>query len=502
MGFFPTLILLLAGEVAAQCDSTLSWCGGFSPESAPASASSHSCSGQDSCQSGLADWQVQSIVAKHNELRAKHGACPLAYSKSIEYWTTSSPGFKASCAGPALQHNAPGTYGENIAMRSGDGLATFDAAYGAHMWYCSEENCFDYGNPKYSSQTGHFSQVVWKESLEIGCGLCQRKSLSSYQIVLMCNYAAPGNMANSFAANVPPVGSPDSCDVDECLATPCADGQTCSDASASTRNDFTCTCANGVAKTGRSAQCDLSGECTAEPCGDADAECKDPDENVSGDYTCTCTKGTGNSVGSTVTCVSDECLTSPCGTGQVCADPNTSPAATSDYTCTCNSSTTSATGRPASCDLTQDGSGDGGGGSILWVIIIIVVVTVLCLISCVALWWWKTRKGKEASAESVKLDEETSEPKALEMGDSQLVVMDSQHLVVSPPAIPTASGFTTINEVEALGAVRRHPSSPQLGSRRAMSPSSFASMEDSDSPRSQPPSLGSFSPPRRKVMRV
>jgi hypothetical protein len=50
---------------------------------------------------------------------------------------------------------------------------------------------------------GHFSQVVWVESTELGVGVAKSKT---GQIFVVCNYNPPGNFVGSFAPNVPPLG--------------------------------------------------------------------------------------------------------------------------------------------------------------------------------------------------------------------------------------------------------------------------------------------------------
>jgi len=49
--------------------------------------------------------------------------------------------------------------------------------------------------------TGHFTQVVWKGSKEVGMGV------SSDGHFVVCNYSPPGNWTDNFAANVLPLGT-------------------------------------------------------------------------------------------------------------------------------------------------------------------------------------------------------------------------------------------------------------------------------------------------------
>ena len=69
------------------------------------------------------------------------------------------------------------------------------------MWY-DEVNDFDFNNPKFNHGTGHFTQMVWKKSSQLGCGLVIADSNRLYGV---CNYYPPGNTLNKFAQNVLPM---------------------------------------------------------------------------------------------------------------------------------------------------------------------------------------------------------------------------------------------------------------------------------------------------------
>lgn len=51
--------------------------------------------------------------------------------------------------------------------------------------------------------TGHFTQVVWKETKELGVGCTKARDGKIY---VVANYYPPGNYIGDFAVNVPPLG--------------------------------------------------------------------------------------------------------------------------------------------------------------------------------------------------------------------------------------------------------------------------------------------------------
>lgn len=69
---------------------------------------------------------------------------------------------------------------------------------------------YDWSSPAYSDAAGHFTQMVWVGTTQVGCAqtACPAGSLfdASYGIsnYFVCKYWPPGNIVNAgeFAANV------------------------------------------------------------------------------------------------------------------------------------------------------------------------------------------------------------------------------------------------------------------------------------------------------------
>eukprot|EP01064_Diplonema_japonicum_P000290 TRINITY_DN1020_c0_g1_i7.p2 TRINITY_DN1020_c0_g1~~TRINITY_DN1020_c0_g1_i7.p2 ORF type:complete len:282 (+),score=61.71 TRINITY_DN1020_c0_g1_i7:42-887(+) len=203
------------GATLGACSSKRDWCVNW--DAALSVTKDHRCKGANPtpCFSELAQWQVDRVVEAHNKVRAKHGACPITYSREVETWTKNSPGFVNTCTNRKLEHNSKrklnGDYlGENLWGGSGySELQDYDPVRGTGSWYCGEEGCWDYSASKSTGgTTGHFTQVVWKNSLEIGCALCHSKPGSGWtNIYFMCNYRIGGNYGGQYAANVGSLGS-------------------------------------------------------------------------------------------------------------------------------------------------------------------------------------------------------------------------------------------------------------------------------------------------------
>ncbi|EEC02687.1 conserved hypothetical protein, partial [Ixodes scapularis] len=65
-------------------------------------------------------------------------------------------------------------------------------------WY-DEIKDYNFNNGGFSGATGHFTQVVWKNSTKLGCGWARSHRNNIY---VVCNYSPPGNYMDKFKENV------------------------------------------------------------------------------------------------------------------------------------------------------------------------------------------------------------------------------------------------------------------------------------------------------------
>ena len=60
---------------------------------------------------------------------------------------------------------------------------------------------YDFRSPGFKSGTGHFTQIVWQESTELGIGKAKG---GDGKIIVVARYRPPGNVINHFQNNVKP----------------------------------------------------------------------------------------------------------------------------------------------------------------------------------------------------------------------------------------------------------------------------------------------------------
>uniref|UniRef100_T1JL05 Cysteine-rich venom protein n=1 Tax=Strigamia maritima TaxID=126957 RepID=T1JL05_STRMM len=76
--------------------------------------------------------------------------------------------------------------------------------YAGVRWYlsCQGVSFMPVSVCQFHASVGHFSQVVWERSRELGVGKDKSKS---GKIIVVANYDPPGNMLGDFSKNVHPL---------------------------------------------------------------------------------------------------------------------------------------------------------------------------------------------------------------------------------------------------------------------------------------------------------
>ncbi|KAJ8931022.1 hypothetical protein NQ314_016115 [Rhamnusium bicolor] len=145
------------------------------------------------------DFQIECLQA-HNEYRKKHGVPPLKLNR--EMCRISQEWANHLIRKNMLQHSNNREYGENLfCVQSSNPNFTISGKEAVDNWY-EEIKCHKFGVEPSSLASGHFSQVVWKESQELGVAFAK----TGGKIVVVANYSPAGNIIGQFAENVLPPG--------------------------------------------------------------------------------------------------------------------------------------------------------------------------------------------------------------------------------------------------------------------------------------------------------
>lgn len=138
--------------------------------------------------------EAAAILAAHNRLRSAHCARPLRWSDDLaataQAWADS-----LRDRGCRFEHSRT-AYGENLA--AGTSLSADNAVA---LW-AQEGESYSYRRAAFSMETGHFTQMVWGATRQIGCGASECQGMRLW----VCHYDPPGNVLSLFAENVLPEG--------------------------------------------------------------------------------------------------------------------------------------------------------------------------------------------------------------------------------------------------------------------------------------------------------
>jgi len=128
---------------------------------------------------------AQALLNATNAYRAKHCVPAMSWSSQLaaeaQQWADACPsnGFKHS---PGAWQGENG-YGENLSW------GTNQSAQGAvDNWY-REISQYNFNAPAYSNAVGHFTQLIWRNSKQLGCGMAVCNGMNYW----VCRYSPTGN---------------------------------------------------------------------------------------------------------------------------------------------------------------------------------------------------------------------------------------------------------------------------------------------------------------------
>jgi pathogenesis-related protein 1 len=137
---------------------------------------------------GLDGNEEQAVLSYHNQARATVGVAPLNWSEQLAQHAANWAA-KLAAQGCAMQHSQDSNYGENIFIESStqDHTVVVEAA---KAWESEKINYSgEQLNKSVWSQAGHYTQMVWRKTTELGCA----KVACANGLVVVCNYNPAGN---------------------------------------------------------------------------------------------------------------------------------------------------------------------------------------------------------------------------------------------------------------------------------------------------------------------
>jgi len=142
---------------------------------------------------------ANSILAVHNSERTAVGVPPLVWSVDLAAGAKAWADHLATTGEFAHDANRPNGVGENLAgFNPSKGVSA--PGEGQQLWVAEKNN---WNGGMYPSGCasgkvcGHYTQMVWKDTKEVGCGTATGNNFSwspgHPAGVLVCRYSPPGN---------------------------------------------------------------------------------------------------------------------------------------------------------------------------------------------------------------------------------------------------------------------------------------------------------------------
>ncbi|KAL5256901.1 hypothetical protein ACHWQZ_G011986 [Mnemiopsis leidyi] len=149
--------------------------------------------------------EEKTLLDEHNKRRRHHGVPDLIYDTKLA--ASSLSWCKVLARQDKFEHskqdNSVEGVGENLYVSWGMNPNQVPES-AVKNWY-DEIKDHDFYYPKFKFETGHFTQVIWKATTRVGCGVTKPSESSSpkRKSYVCCHYSPPGNWRGKFRENVP-----------------------------------------------------------------------------------------------------------------------------------------------------------------------------------------------------------------------------------------------------------------------------------------------------------
>ncbi|WP_207497137.1 CAP family protein [Aridibaculum aurantiacum] len=149
--------------------------------------------------SALSAAEASKILEHHNQARKEVGVQPLEWSTSMSSYAQEWANYLAATKGCDLIHRQRAgedgkKYGENLFW--GSSTRSYQPSDASNAWY-SEKGSYVYdqlANNNWNT-TGHYTQMIWKGSREIGVGVAY---CAGGGLIVVANYYPAGNVISQY----------------------------------------------------------------------------------------------------------------------------------------------------------------------------------------------------------------------------------------------------------------------------------------------------------------
>jgi Cysteine-rich secretory protein family len=133
----------------------------------------------------------EEILDAHNQYRAQVDVPPLEWSDLLASDAQAWADYLASLGGQELEHAEDTGQGENLWMGTSGFFSPTEmvASWGEEQQYFIGGTFPDVSSTGNWFDVGHYTQVVWRNTTEVGCGI----ATAGGNDIFVCRYSPPGN---------------------------------------------------------------------------------------------------------------------------------------------------------------------------------------------------------------------------------------------------------------------------------------------------------------------
>lgn len=142
-------------------------------------------------QATAQDSIAEQLLAAHNRYRDEVNVPPLVWSDTLASHAQEWADHLASTGGSTLQHSQTSNEGENLWRGTSNYFSYTEMvnSWGDEKQYFKAGTFPDVSSTGTWSDVGHYTQIIWRNTTEVGCGLAKAEGND----ILVCRYSPPGN---------------------------------------------------------------------------------------------------------------------------------------------------------------------------------------------------------------------------------------------------------------------------------------------------------------------